>query len=72
MGNTSDKAIGLVREKTGVTKRCVGKLVGSERLQTEGKVLELEGKARKVIGQVNAVIGDRAETPADEAHNELR
>jgi uncharacterized protein YjbJ (UPF0337 family) len=72
MSNTSDKAVGLVREKAGAVKRCVGKLVGSERLQTEGKVLELKGKAQKVLGQVNAAIENRAETPADEAHNELR
>jgi uncharacterized protein YjbJ (UPF0337 family) len=71
MGSTSDKATGVGNEVVGKVKQGVGKAVGSDKLQAEGKVQELKGKTQKVVGDVKAAVKDGAESAADEAHNKL-
>ena len=71
MGSTSDKASGLANEAVGNIKQGVGKAVGNERLQAEGKGQELKGEAQQKVGESKDAIKDGADQMADTAHRKL-
>ena len=56
-----DQIKGRVEEATGKVKEAAGKLVGNEKLQTEGL-------ADQVKGKVQAGFGDAKERAKDAAH----
>lgn len=47
MKNASKRASGTAKELHGKVKRAVGKMVGSKRLQAEGRARELAGRDEK-------------------------
>ena len=47
MGSTADKAAGLANEAMGNIKQGVGKLIGNEQMEAEGRAHELKGKAKQ-------------------------
>ena len=47
MGSTMDKVKGVANQAAGKAKEGVGKAIGNEQMQAEGKVKELEGEARQ-------------------------
>lgn len=51
MSSTSDKASGLANEAIGNTKQGIGKMVGNDKLQAEGKLQELKGKGQRALGE---------------------
>ena len=56
MGSTSDKVAGYANEAAGNVKQGVGKSIGSDKLQIEGKLQELSGKGQQAMGKAkNAV-----------------
>lgn len=71
MGSTSDKASGLANEAAGNVKQGVGKLVGNEKLQAEGKAQEIKGEAQHKVGEAKSAVKDTADDVADAAHRKL-
>lgn len=65
MGNVSNRAKGKVDEVAGRLKGAVGKAIGNEQMQVEGKARELKGTATQNVakasertkGQVEQVAG---------------
>jgi uncharacterized protein YjbJ (UPF0337 family) len=53
--STQDKAEGTAKDLKGKVKEGAGKLVGNERLQTEGRLDQVDGKAQKKVGDVKKV-----------------
>jgi len=51
MGSTSDKISGVANEAIGNAKQGIGKAVGNDRLQVEGKVQEIKGEGQQAIWQ---------------------
>ncbi|MDX2052821.1 MAG: CsbD family protein [Polyangiaceae bacterium] len=47
MNNASRRSEGVAEKLGGKVKGAVGKLIGNERMEAEGKVKELKGKARE-------------------------
>ena len=47
--NLKNRAAGAVKELGGKIEKTVGKVIGNEQMQIEGKAKELQGKARKSI-----------------------
>jgi uncharacterized protein YjbJ (UPF0337 family) len=62
MSNASKRSEGMAEEVGGKIKSAVGKLVGNERMQAEGKAREAEGKAK----QEAAKAAERAEGKTEE------
>jgi uncharacterized protein YjbJ (UPF0337 family) len=50
MGSTKDKITGMANEAVGNIKQGVGKAVGSDKLQAEGKVQEIKGEGQRAVG----------------------
>jgi len=71
MGSTSDKAAGLTNEAVGNVKQGVGKLVGSEKLQAEGKVQEIKGEGQQAVGDAKAAVKKGTDAAADYANRKL-
>lgn len=71
MGSTKDKVTGLANEAAGNIKQGVGKAVGSERMQAEGKAQELKGEAQKAMGDAKSAIKDSANKAADYVNKKL-
>src|SRR5580698_4862870 len=46
MSNESNKGEGMAQQVGGKIKQVVGKVIGNEQMETEGKAKEVEGKAR--------------------------
>ena len=67
MSSTSDKAAGLTNEAIGNIKQGVGKLVGNEKLQAEGKLQEIKGEGQQALGDAK----DAAKTDADRAADSI-
>jgi uncharacterized protein YjbJ (UPF0337 family) len=67
MSSTSDKAAGLTNEAIGNIKQGVGKLVGNEKLQAEGKLQEIKGEGQQALGDAK----DAAKTGADRAADSI-
>ena len=65
MSNASDRAKGIVEKIGGTIKKQVGKAIGNEQMEAEGKAKELEGDARIAAakarergrGKVEEVVG---------------
>ncbi|ATC62834.1 CsbD family protein [Nibricoccus aquaticus] len=53
--STQDKAEGTAKDLKGKIKEGAGKLVGNERLQSEGRADQVEGKVQKKVGDVKKV-----------------
>jgi uncharacterized protein YjbJ (UPF0337 family) len=47
MSNESNKAEGVAQQVGGNIKQGIGKVIGSDRLEAEGKAQKLEGEARE-------------------------
>ena len=47
MSNASKRGEGIAEQVGGKIENAVGKLIGNERMQAEGKARELEGKAKQ-------------------------
>jgi uncharacterized protein YjbJ (UPF0337 family) len=47
MGNKAKRARGVVEEIAGKLKKTAGRIVGSERVEVEGRAVELGGKSRQ-------------------------
>ncbi|MFG1420211.1 CsbD family protein [Roseixanthobacter liquoris] len=58
MGSTSDKIKGTANEAIGNAKQGVGKAVGNERLQAEGKVQEIKGEGQQAMGKAKDAVKD--------------
>lgn len=71
MGSTSDKVSGLANEAVGNIKQGVGKLVGSEKLQAEGKIQELKGEGQQAVGDVKDAAKTGANAAADYVNKKL-
>ncbi len=53
--STQDKAEGTAKDLKGKVKEGAGRLVGNERLQTEGRADQIEGKTQKKVGDIKKV-----------------
>lgn len=71
MGSTSDKVKGKANEAAGNIKQGVGKLVGSERMQAEGKAQELKGEGQQAIGKAKDAIKDGVDKAAAAVHRKI-
>lgn len=71
MSSTSDKASGLANEAIGNIKQGVGKLVGSEKLQTEGKLQEIKGEGQQALGDAKDATKKGAESASDYINKKL-
>lgn len=47
MSNQKDKGAGVAQQVVGRFKQGIGKVIGNERMEAEGKAQELEGRARE-------------------------
>jgi uncharacterized protein YjbJ (UPF0337 family) len=87
MKNASKRAAGTAKELHGKVKRAVGRLVGSERLEAEGRARELTGRdeketakarerlkgaAEEVTGRVQSAAGDLIDDPETHARGRFR
>jgi uncharacterized protein YjbJ (UPF0337 family) len=68
MSNASKRGEGAAEELGGKIKGTIGKVVGSEKLETEGKARELEGKAK----QDSAKAGERTKGKVEEAVGKVK
>ncbi len=71
MGSMSDKAKGMANEAAGNVKQGIGKLVGSEKLQAEGKAQELKGEGQQAIGKAKDAIKDGVDKAAGSVHRKI-
>lgn len=71
MGSTSDKAAGLANEAMGNVKQGVGKMVGSEKMQAEGKVQEIKGEGQQALGDAKDAVKKGAANASDYANRKL-
>jgi len=71
MGSTSDKVKGMANEATGNVKQGVGKMVGSEKMQAEGKVQELKGEGQQAMGKAKDAVKDAADKANDAVHRKI-
>ncbi len=55
--STKDKAEGKMHQVKGKVKQSVGKVVGNDDLEADGKTENLHGKAQEKIGAVKKVVG---------------
>ncbi|MEP9369673.1 CsbD family protein [Xanthobacter sp. VNH20] len=58
MGSTSDKIKGTANEAVGNAKQGIGKAVGNDRLQAEGKVQEIKGEGQQAMGKAKDAVKD--------------
>jgi uncharacterized protein YjbJ (UPF0337 family) len=54
----SERIKGEAQKIKGVVEKTVGKLVGNEKLETEGKIDEAAGEIRKDIGKAKDAVKD--------------
>jgi uncharacterized protein YjbJ (UPF0337 family) len=71
MGSTTDKAAGLANEAMGNAKQGVGKMVGSDKMQAEGKVQEVKGEGQQAMGKAKSAVKDGAAAASDYADKKL-
>jgi uncharacterized protein YjbJ (UPF0337 family) len=71
MGSTKDKITGMANQAAGNLKQGVGKVVGSEKLQVDGKMQELKGDAQHAAGTAKAAVKDSANKAADYVNKKL-
>jgi uncharacterized protein YjbJ (UPF0337 family) len=56
MNSSTDKVKGKTNEAIGNVKQGVGKAIGSDKLQVEGKIQEIKGKGQQAIGAVKDAV----------------
>jgi uncharacterized protein YjbJ (UPF0337 family) len=71
MGSTSDKIKGAANEAIGNMKQGVGKVVGSDKMQAEGKMQEIKGEAQQALGKTKDAVKDAADKTADAINKKL-
>ncbi|HEY8580269.1 MAG TPA: CsbD family protein [Beijerinckiaceae bacterium] len=71
MGSTSDKASGLANEAAGNVKQGVGKMLGDEKMQAEGKAQEVKGEMQQAAGKAKETVKDGANAVADKLNRKL-
>ena len=71
MGSMSDKASGIANEAIGNVKQGVGKVVGNEKLQAEGKLQEIKGEGQQALGKAKDTVKDGAAAASDYANKKL-
>lgn len=71
MGSMGDKIKGVTNEAVGNVKQGVGKVVGSEKLQAEGKAQEIKGDILKAVGSAKESVKDAANTAANKIDKAL-
>ncbi len=62
MSNASNRGEGAAEELGGKIKKAVGKVIGNEQMEAEGKAKELKGEAR----QESAKAGERVKGKVEE------
>ena len=60
MSSTTDKISGVANQAAGKVKESVGKMVGDNQMQAEGKVQDIKGKAQQTAGDVKSAVKDAA------------
>jgi uncharacterized protein YjbJ (UPF0337 family) len=68
MSNQSNRAAGAANEVSGKIKKGVGKLIGNEQMEAEGKVKELKGQAQ----QSTAKAAERVKGSLEEAGGTIK
>lgn len=58
MGETADRAKGVVDETVGKAKRAIGKATDNPKLVAEGDIQEAKGDAEKAAARVKAALKD--------------
>lgn len=58
MGSTTDKISGMTNEAVGNAKQGIGKAVGNDRMQAEGKVQEIKGEGQQAMGKAKETVKD--------------
>ncbi len=53
MGNTSDRAMGAVKELGGKIKGAVGKAIGNRQMEAEGKAEQYAGAAKQAAAKAS-------------------
>ena len=71
MSSTTDKIKGVANQAAGNVKQGVGKVVGSEKMEAEGKAQEIKGEAQKAAGDVKDGIKNAANKTADAINKKL-
>ena len=71
MGSTSDKISGLTNEAIGNAKQGVGKVIGNEQMQAEGKLQEIKGEGQQAVGDAKDTVKKGADNVSDFAHKKL-
>ena len=71
MGSTTDKIKGAANQVGGKIKEGVGKAIGNEQMEVEGKGQQVKGKVQQKVGEAKSTIKDAADTVADKAHKKL-
>lgn len=71
MSSTTDKVKGYANEAIGNVKQGVGRVIGSEKLEAEGKLQELEGEGQVAVGKTKDAIKDAANATADKINRNL-
>lgn len=71
MGSTSDKIKGVANEAVGNVKQGVGKVVGSEKLEAEGKAQEVKGDLQRAAGSAKDAVKDAVNSTADKVDKNL-
>ena len=65
MGSTGDKIKGVANEAVGNIKQGVGKIVGSDKMQADGKAQEVKGEAQKAMGDAKDAVKNTADKVND-------
>jgi uncharacterized protein YjbJ (UPF0337 family) len=71
MGSTKDKITGMANEAAGNIKQGVGKVVGSEKLQADGKVQEIKGEGQRAVGAAKDAVKAGAKKVSDSINKKL-
>jgi uncharacterized protein YjbJ (UPF0337 family) len=71
MGSTKDKVTGAANQVGGKIKEGVGKVIGNEQMQAEGKIQQVKGQAQQKVGEAKSAIKDAAESVSDSINKKL-
>jgi uncharacterized protein YjbJ (UPF0337 family) len=55
--STQDKVKGAAKRVSGTVKEVAGKMIGSRRLQDEGKAEKAEAKIQGKVGEIEKLLG---------------
>ena len=68
MGNAANRGEGVAEQVGGKIKQGIGKVIGNEQMQAEGKAKELKGEAR----EESAKAGERTKGAFEEATGAIK